>query len=244
MDGTDFAQWFLEESETGYCVHFATATAVLLQAAGIPARYVTGYLVPVTAGEDTPVLASQAHAWVEYWLPGHGWTILESTPSAAPAPVQPVPETTQPAVTQPEETEPDATEHTPAAPTPLPTPEQKDSGIWGLLLLIAGCITALVGILEGQRTLRLKKQQALRSAATPNELALHYWASLVRYAKHLKELPDEKLFAIAQMAKYSRHTVSEAQLSRFRETEAAAITRLKAKNIFLRLYYRWILALY
>ena len=67
---------------------------------------------------------------------------------------------------------------------------------------------------------------------------------MVRYAKHLKELPDETLFTIAQMAKYSRHTVTDAQLARFKETEAAAITRLKAKNIFLRLYYRWILVLY
>ena len=66
----------------------------------------------------------------------------------------------------------------------------------------------------------------------------------MRYAALLRELPDEKLFEIAQLAKYSRHTVTEAQLARFKETEAAAITRLKAKNIFLRLYYRWILALY
>ena len=91
MDSEDFAKWFLEESDTGYCVHFATATAVLLQAAGIPARYVTGYLVPVQAGEATPVLSNQSHAWVEYWLPGYGWTVLEATPATTatnPTPTQ------------------------------------------------------------------------------------------------------------------------------------------------------------
>ena len=88
---TDFVAWFLQDSYTGYCVHFASATAVLLQASGIPARYVNGYLVEVTAGETTPVYTSNAHAWVEYWLPGFGWTVLESTPPATAEPV-PAPE--------------------------------------------------------------------------------------------------------------------------------------------------------
>ena len=247
LAGTDFAKWFLEESDTGYCVHFATATAVLLQAAGLPARYVTGYLVPVKAGESTPVLSSQAHAWVEYWLPGHGWTVLEATPAAAPPPVQmgSEPEATQPTETVPDLTQPTETEGTSAqggAVTP-PAPQPKSS-ILAKLLLLSGCILLVVGLLEGQRKLRLLKRQRLHDAASPNERALLYWKALVGYAKHLKELPDEKLFEIAQLAKYSHHTVTDAQLARFLETEAAAITRLKAKSIFLRLYYRWILALY
>ena len=41
-DQQDFAIWFLEESDRGYCVHFASATVVLLRAANIPARYVVG----------------------------------------------------------------------------------------------------------------------------------------------------------------------------------------------------------
>lgn len=38
--GKDFATWFLNESNTGYCVHFATAGTLMLRALGIPARYV------------------------------------------------------------------------------------------------------------------------------------------------------------------------------------------------------------
>ena len=79
---SDFAKWFLKESDTGYCVHFATSATVLLQAAGIPARYVSGYAPLVQGGEVTVVRSSDAHAWVEYWLPGVGWTALEVTPSA------------------------------------------------------------------------------------------------------------------------------------------------------------------
>lgn len=78
---TDFAKWFLESSETGYCVHFATAAAVLLKASGVPARYVTGYSARMVAGKTTIVRSLDAHAWVEYWIAGFGWVILEPTPA-------------------------------------------------------------------------------------------------------------------------------------------------------------------
>lgn len=82
QEETDFAIWFLEDSETGYCVHFATAAVVLLRAAGIPARYVTGYMADVTAGVKTRVVAAMSHAWVEYQNPDSGcWTVLDATPS-------------------------------------------------------------------------------------------------------------------------------------------------------------------
>ncbi len=92
-DEDDFALWFLQDGESGYCVHFATATAVLLRAAGIPARYVTGYMTKVVAGAECAVLQSQAHAWVEYYHPEQGWTMLESTPVDPQEPVILVPPT-------------------------------------------------------------------------------------------------------------------------------------------------------
>lgn len=80
---TDFAKWFLEESDTGYCVHFATASAVLLRAAEIPARYVVGYTALCEAYETVYVTAVNAHAWVEYYDSTYGvWRILDSTPYA------------------------------------------------------------------------------------------------------------------------------------------------------------------
>jgi len=95
----DFAQWFLEESETGYCVHFATSAAVLLRAAGIPARYVEGYMVSCSAGEKTLVTNHCAHAWVEYYDSGDlVWKILEATPAEALVTTESVPD-------EPEETE-------------------------------------------------------------------------------------------------------------------------------------------
>lgn len=77
---SDFARWFLEESDTGYCVHFATAATVLLRAAGIPCRYVTGYLVSAQAGQTVTVQQQNAHAWVECYIDSAGWVPLEPTP--------------------------------------------------------------------------------------------------------------------------------------------------------------------
>lgn len=246
----DFAQWFLEESETGYCVHFATATVVLLQAAGIPARYVTGYLVPVKAGENIVVQSKQSHAWAEYWLPGHGWTILESTPPASEPETEETTAPTEPSSPELEETIP-ITPNTESLPpettTPVPVSKnssnEKESAI-GVILLIFGSITAVIGLLEGQRKLRLHSRRKHRDTAAPNDLALLYWAAMVRYSKLLKLQPDEALQDLAQLAKFSQHTVSPEQLDRFAAAEQSAIAELQRQSVFLRLYYRWILALY
>lgn len=111
----DFAMWFLEESDTGYCVHFASAAAVLLRAAGIPARYVEGYLLYSQANTNLTVSKQQAHAWVEYYVPTLGWMILEATPDdGLPEPLPEAPET-EPTSTPP------ATEPSTAPPTEPPT---------------------------------------------------------------------------------------------------------------------------
>lgn len=123
-DETDFALWFLEDSETGYCIHFATAATVLLRASGVPARYVTGYAVQVQEGFRRDVTSERAHAWVEYLDPHMGWQILEATPGEAlidpdaTAPTDP-PETqpTKPPETEPPETEPPETEPSETGPT-------------------------------------------------------------------------------------------------------------------------------
>jgi len=77
----DFAQWFLEESDRGYCVHFATAAVILLRAAEIPARYVEGYMVDCQPEVKNIVTNQEAHAWVEYFDPVFSvWLVLEVTP--------------------------------------------------------------------------------------------------------------------------------------------------------------------
>jgi len=87
-ENTDFARWFIE-SGRGYCIHFATAAVVLLRAAGIPARLITGYAVQVQAGLRKTVTGEDAHAWAEYW-DGESWHILEATPTVEAGQILPV----------------------------------------------------------------------------------------------------------------------------------------------------------
>lgn len=74
---------FLFEKKAGYCEYFATAAAVLLRAQGIPTRYVKGVVVRPErrVGGHYVVRESDAHAWVETWLPGEGWVEADPTPS-------------------------------------------------------------------------------------------------------------------------------------------------------------------
>ena len=79
-DGRDVAEWFLNDAETGYCMHFANAAAVMLRALGVPARYVTGYCADVVDGKAI-VTSDNAHAWVEYYDSSIGWIPLDATSS-------------------------------------------------------------------------------------------------------------------------------------------------------------------
>ena len=81
-----FLTHFLFELESGYCVHFASAFTILCRLNGIPARYVTGYLVclPWQNGAAR-VTGLQSHAWSEVWLEGKGWSTVEATPAIAAA---------------------------------------------------------------------------------------------------------------------------------------------------------------
>lgn len=78
----DFVEYFLTETDSGYCVYFATATAVMARIAGVPSRYVEGFVTPeiYEAGRDFPVSGERAHAWAEVYY-NHKWQVVESTPT-------------------------------------------------------------------------------------------------------------------------------------------------------------------
>lgn len=78
----DFASYFLNQGR-GYCIHFATAGALLLRMQGIPARYVTGYVAQLDGGGRGEALDRDAHAWVEVYINGYGWYPVEMTPGYA-----------------------------------------------------------------------------------------------------------------------------------------------------------------
>ena len=77
---------FLFTRRKGHCEYFASAMAVLLRTQGIPTRLATGF----QSGVYNPltglwlIRAGDAHAWVEAWIPGSGWTTFDPTPPGPP----------------------------------------------------------------------------------------------------------------------------------------------------------------
>jgi hypothetical protein len=73
---------FLLRSKAGHCEYFASATAMMLAARGVPARLVTGsYGGEIGAFSDVVVVrGTNLHAWVEADLDGTGFRVVEPTP--------------------------------------------------------------------------------------------------------------------------------------------------------------------
>ena len=55
------------DARSGVCQDMAHVSVALLRAAGLPARYVSGYLHPDPKAEPGHAVAGQSHAWAEYW---------------------------------------------------------------------------------------------------------------------------------------------------------------------------------
>lgn len=84
--GQDAVYDFLFRDHTGFCEQFASATAVMLRTLGVPARVVTGLAYGTPEGNTRLLTAADAHAWVEVFYPGIGWTPTDPTAGVALAP--------------------------------------------------------------------------------------------------------------------------------------------------------------
>jgi protein-glutamine gamma-glutamyltransferase len=85
LDG-DAIDEFMFLTHRGFCEHYAAAFTVLMRAAGVPARVVTGY----QGGEWNEVggywivRQRDAHAWTEVWMRGVGWRRVDPTAMVSP----------------------------------------------------------------------------------------------------------------------------------------------------------------
>jgi transglutaminase-like putative cysteine protease len=82
QNSTAALQDFLYRRRSGHCEYFATATALLLRSAGVPARFVGGYSVEEYSPEEQTYLvrSRHAHAWAEAYVDG-AWQAVDNTPS-------------------------------------------------------------------------------------------------------------------------------------------------------------------
>ena len=256
---TDFAKWFLEESETGYCVHFATAATLLLRAAGIPARYVEGYMVSCSPGTDVVVSNREAHAWAEYYDSGSGaWRVLEATPGdhtdPATAPVATVP----PAETAPDETEmqeptvtPDDTGLPPNNSEKMPdltedTRSESSPPLWlsfpGWLIGLSGCLIFVL-LIPIQAKLRISYKATLWNRGNTNDMAIARWKQTQKEAGILKMPYPENLDTLAQKAKFSQHRILPKELEQFDEFRLGITVQLSWMPWYIRVIYLWIFAI-
>ncbi len=97
-DGGAVIAKFLEV-KSGYCVHFASAMALMARTLGIPSRVTEGYL-PGTSNGGTvnnpgiySVTSDDLHAWPELYFAGVGWVPFEPTVSRGVVPAYTVPQT-------------------------------------------------------------------------------------------------------------------------------------------------------
>ena len=265
-EGEDFVLYFLTQSRQGYCVHFATATAMLLRTLGIPARYVTGYAVSGAANEYHTVTEDNAHAWVEYYDATLGWLPLDPTPAVGSGS-----ETTEPVEpdlpdeeTTPDEPEPsdqdEPVEPTPDLPDQPDSPESSDGPDastpetsepqapaappmdprWLWLLAVPG----FIGLVHLRRFLVLKGRRDRCRRGHPNRRALTLWRWLGHLAKAEEIALPEALFNLAEKARFSQHTLTEEELQQLEQARDAAITRLKQRPWHTQFWNRYGKVLY
>lgn len=267
QDAEDFALWFLEESDRGYCVHFATAAVTLLRSVGVEARYVSGYMVWAQSGERTVVTGENAHAWAEYYEPRLSmWLPLEATPAAG----QPQRQQQQQQLPEPQQTLPAPTPTQspefpqPTAPTQTPTqsqqseqseqPRQPDSpepeeirhtpfSQWLTDTLKMGLSLAIFwAVLRLQRLLRMRLRQYWQHRGSPNAQALARWREVEHLSGLLKRKPPEELMELALKAKFSQYTLTPEELLMFDASLRKARRSLAQENPLKRLMYKYIYA--
>ncbi|MGY1707074.1 transglutaminaseTgpA domain-containing protein [Geodermatophilus sp. SYSU D00697] len=102
----------------GYCEQYAGAMAVLVRAAGVPARVVLGY-TPGTVQPDGSrlVTSDDAHAWVEVYFDDLGWIPFDPTPIDVDRAVD------LPWSPRVQDQEADPRADVPSAPAPAPVPQ-------------------------------------------------------------------------------------------------------------------------
>ena len=130
-ENIDFVSSFLLKTREGYCTYFASAMTVLCRMAGLPARYVEGYLAEPDENGHAYVTGLNAHAWTEVYFSGFGWLTFDATPAQSRASTPPE-DQLPPEEQEPEEqptSEPEQSTPTPepqdAPPEPVPTPEDQ-----------------------------------------------------------------------------------------------------------------------
>lgn len=166
---------FLFDGKRGFCEQFASSMAVLLRSEGIPSRVAVGFTPGHPEGDGRVITTNDAHAWVEAYFPGWGWTTFDPTPlndgRAAPADYlhqapQQTPPNAEPGQAAPAPDQPPQAEDPNADPS-TPTPPTAVSAAFARYVLPAlGIAALLLGLLAGPTAIReIRRRQRLNAVA-------------------------------------------------------------------------------
>jgi transglutaminase-like putative cysteine protease len=156
-DGFEAIAQFLEAG-SGYCVHFASAMAILSRMAGIPARVSLGYLPGDRVGSDDEgflayrVGSDDLHSWPELYFAGVGWVPFEPTPGRGTVPSYAFEATTAP--DSDDVPDPTASRAPSATPTPTASEDADAAGATsrreetGLQTAVVGSVLLLLVVLS------------------------------------------------------------------------------------------------
>ena len=226
-ENADFVRYFLETTKEGFCVHFATAATMMMRTAGIPARYVTGYVEPTNGDVSwNPVLENQAHAWTEVFIDGAGWLPIDATPGI-PGLTEPTntsnpsdesgdtqSQTSSPGTTEqsnsPTQSTDTSSESSESSENSLPG-EVRDFGNWYIALIIAAPFVLVILIFVLRRRIILNRRERLFNSTDTNKATIAAW-------KHIEKLlpygitPSETVHELALMAAFSKHILTKDQV--------------------------------
>ena len=198
---------FLKAKE-GYCIHFASAMAVMARSLGIPSRIAVGFL-PGTQLPDKvdgrtafTVTSHNLHAWPELYFEGIGWTRFEPTVSRGEVPAYA--DTASPDVPTPintaTPTPSDSATARPSSSAAPRSPEQTTQaapgaaraavlGTWIWVVLALG-VAVLLGLVPAA-TRVVQRRRRLRELARGGASALTGWREILDSAADLGiSVPD------------------------------------------------------
>lgn len=229
-NGDDALVEFLTVGRAGYCEQFASAMAVMLRTLGVPARVAVGFTGGTVDGDSRLITTSDAHAWVEAWFPGIGWTTFDPTPltdgrTIVPPYVQEARDQSGPDgrravpddVGMPEPAAQPAAP-TEAAPPPVPAPgltPATSTGEVGLALLVPllmVSVLALALVPRGRRWQLRRRRLAAVHAGGPAAAAAG-WAELLAESadRGVRSTPSDTVRGAARRLVREHRLDAEAQ---------------------------------
>lgn len=238
-NGADFPVWFLNESDTGFCVHFATSATLMLRALGVPARYVTGYYANINAGKKTTITSNNAHAWVEYYDDEIGWVPLEATPASFEP--YPAPSTQSGTVNKENETT-SATQPTTSKSKEKSSKPKVNYDVPRIAInLSVSTLILFVLFLLIRFAIKTRLQKRSFTSGTTNQRGICIYRYIQKIIKCSHNVVPDRIVSIAEKAKFSPHHLKNSEVELLLDFALEERKELYNNNCFIKnLYFKFI----